>query len=290
MQTYLDCYPCLLRHAITAARLTGADAGRQADLVRQVLARLAAVSPPHTPVRLTAEIHALLRPYLGVDDPYSQVKIDANRSALTLLPELYRRLAVSPDRLNAAARIAIAGNIIDHGSLGEAYDVAAALERCLVEPLGIDDFVPFRAGLAGARRIVYVGDNAGEIVFDRLLIETIQQERSGSEIAYIVRGSPILNDVTRADAEAVGLGQRVRIAASGAGAPGCELDRAPAEVRALFDAADLIISKGQGNYEALSSAPYPIYFFLQVKCPVIARDIGACKGDSVLKRSHQEGR
>lgn len=290
MQTYLDCYPCLLRHAITAARLTGADAGRQVELLRQVLARLAAVSPPHTPVRLTAEIHALRRSHLGVDDPYSQVKIDANRSALALLPELRRRLAASPDRLNAAARIAIAGNIIDHGSLGEAYDVAAALERCLVEPLGIDDFAPFRAGLAGARRIVYVGDNAGEIVFDRLLIETIQQERTGIEIAFIVRGSPILNDVTRADAEAVGLGHRVRIEASGAGAPGCELDRAPAEVRVLFDAADLIISKGQGNYEALSSAPYPVYFFLQVKCPVIARDIGACKGDSVLQRSHRKGR
>jgi uncharacterized protein with ATP-grasp and redox domains len=128
-----------------------------------------------------------------------------------------------------------------------------------------------------------------EIAFDRLFIEEIRTA-SAANIAFVVRGSPILNDVTAVDAEVVGLTDWVRMVASGEGAPGCELDRSPPEVCALFDSADLIISKGQGNYEALSDEPYPIYFFLKVKCPVIERDIGARKGDSVLKRSDRKGR
>lgn len=288
MRTYLDCYPCLVRHAIEAASLTSVDTGRQEELVQHVLRRLAAVTPPHTPVRLVAEIHELIRAFLGVSDPYARIKQKANQAALDMLPDLRRRCTGAPDRLQTAARMAIAGNIIDHGSLGEAYDLPATLEQCLTSPLDINDFEVFRSELNAARHIVYVSDNAGEIVFDRLFIEEIQNA-STAEIVLVVRGSPILNDVTRMDAEAVGLTDLVRVVPAGGGAPGCELDRSPPEVRALFDAADLIIAKGQGNYEALSHEPYPIYFFLKVKCPVIARDIGAQKGDSVLKRSGPKG-
>jgi damage-control phosphatase, subfamily I len=289
MRTYLDCYPCLVRHAIEAARLTSVDTGRQEELVQHVLRRVAAVTPPHTPVRFTAEIHELIRAFLGVSDPYARIKQKANQAALDMLPDLRRRCTAAPDRLQTAARMAIAGNIIDHGSLGEAYDLPATLDQCLTSPLGINDFESFRSELNAARHIVYVGDNAGEIAFDRLFIEEIRNA-SAANIAFIVRGSPILNDVTAVDAEVVGLTDWVRVVASGEGAPGCELDRSPPEVCALFDSADLIISKGQGNYEALSDEPYPIYFFLKVKCPVIERDIGARKGDSVLKRSDRKGR
>jgi hypothetical protein len=291
MQTYLDCYPCLLRHALEAARLCAAEEERLLKLVKAVLKRLAAAAPGQTPVRLTAEIHALIRAHLGVEDPYAPVKREANRLARARLPELRRRIAASPDRLDTAARIAIAGNIIDHGSLGAAYDIEATLADCLARPLDIDDLPGLRRDLTAARRLVVVGDNAGEIAFDRLLVEVLRAEQPAAEIAFIVRGSPILNDATLEDAREVGLAELARIEAAGPGAPGCELERAPAAVRALFDAADLVIAKGQGNYEALSQEPRPIYFLLKVKCPVIARDIGARPGDSVLKRAGRaEGR
>jgi hypothetical protein len=288
MRTYLDCYPCLARNAAEAARLTTGDAERQKALVQKVLRRLSEARGPHTPVRLSAEVHALIREELEVADPYKHLKAQANARVIEILPELRLRLGAAPDRLNAAVRMAIAGNIIDHGSLGEAYDLEATIERCLQEPLYIDDYERFRRDLAAARRIVFVADNAGEIVLDALLIEEMQR-RARAEVVLIVRGSPILNDATAADAAAVGLDRRVRVVAAGAGAPGCELDRSPPEVRACFEAADLIVAKGQGNYEALSESPYPVFFFLQVKCPVIAADIGARKGDSVLKLSALKG-
>jgi hypothetical protein len=288
MRTYPDCYPCLARNAVEAARLTTVDEGRQTALVQKVLRRLAEARGPHTPVRLSAEVHALIREELGVADPYARLKAQANRRVLAIRPALRRRLAAAEDRLNTAVRMAIAGNIIDHGSLGEAFDLAATLERCLGAPLAIDDYDGFRRRLDAARRVVYVADNAGEIVLDGLLIEEMQR-RAAVEVVLVVRGSPILNDVTAADAAAVGLDRRVRVVAAGAGAPGCELERSPAEVGALFAAADLIVAKGQGNYEALSEAPHPVFFLLQVKCPVIAADIGGRKGDSVLKQSQRKG-
>lgn len=288
MQTYLDCYPCLVRHALEAVRLTGMDEEGQERVIHGVLGCLGALAPAHTPVRLAAEIHRLIRDITGIDDPYARVKEQANAMALAHLPELRRHCAAAPDPLNTAARIAIAGNIIDHGSLGEAYDLSGALAECLGSPLDIDDFGRFRRDLHTAERIVYVADNTGEIAFDRLFLEEIRKV-SSAEIAVVVRGSPILNDATIEDARHVGLAEHALVVASGPGAPGCELARAPQEVRALFTAADLILSKGQGNYEALSEEPYPIYFLLKVKCPVIGRDIGSRKGAAVFKRSFPEG-
>lgn len=248
---------------------------------------LADASLAVTPVRLTAKIHTIIRSETGSKDCYRTLKDECNDRTLQLLPSLKRLLNRSADRLSAAARIAIAGNIIDYGSTGEGFSIEKTLAECQASSLGIDDFEHLRADLATARRIVYVGDNAGEIAFDRLFIEEIRKfSNSGNpEIVFIVRGRPILNDATLEDARTVGLPDVARVISSGSDGPGCELARATTEVKRYFETADLIISKGQGNYEALSRAPHHIYFLLKIKCDVIAQDIGACKGDSVVKLS-----
>ena len=235
-----------------------------------------------TPVRLTAKIHNIIQSEIGNRDYYRTLKDKCNDQTLQLLPSLNRLLNKSADRLLTAARIAIAGNIIDYGSTGESFDLKKTLTDCQTSPLGIDDFENLRADLATARRIVYVGDNAGEISFDRLFIEEIKKF-SNPEIVFVVRGKPILNDATLEDARTIGLPKVAQVISSGGDGPGCELERATPEVKRCFETADLIISKGQGNYEALSRAPHNIYFLLKIKCPVIAEDIGACKGDSVVK-------
>ncbi len=237
-----------------------------------------------TPVRLTAVIHRLIQSELGIEDLYRNLKEKSNRQAMSLLPELYHVLDNAEDRLLTAAKFAIAGNIIDYGGTGIIFDLEKTLAECQTLAFGVDDFERFRADLAEAKRVVYVGDNAGEIVFDRLLIEEIKKF-SAAEIVYIVRGKPILNDVTLEDARTVGMPDVVRVISSGGDGPGCELDQVTPEVMGLFETADLIISKGQGNYEALNDEPFYIYFFLKIKCAVIADNIGARIGDSIVKLS-----
>jgi uncharacterized protein with ATP-grasp and redox domains len=284
MRTYPDCYPCLVRHSLDAIKRATNRVDQQKALINRILQVLSDEALDVTPVRLTAAIHRLIQVELGVEDTYRALREKCNMQTLNLLPGLYSLLDQAADRLAVAARIAIAGNIIDYGSTGESFNLEKSLTDCRTSALGIDDFECLRADLAAARRIVYVGDNAGEITFDRLFIEEIKKF-SDPEIVFVVRGKPILNDATIEDARAVGLPDVVRVISSGGDGPGCELQLAPSEVIRHFETADLIIAKGQGNYEALSDEPYHIYFLLKVKCSVIATDIGACKGDSVVKLS-----
>jgi hypothetical protein len=284
MNTYPDCYPCLLRHSVEATQLAGYQAEQQSRLIKRILQVMADGPLNVTPVRLTAVIHRLIQSESGIEDLYRNLKEKSNRQAMNLLPELYHVLENAEDGLLTAAKFAIAGNIIDYGGTGIIFDLEKTLAECQTLAFGVDDFERFRADLAVAKRVVYVGDNAGEIVFDRLFVEEIKKF-SGPEIAYIVRGKPILNDVTLEDARTVGMPDVVRVVSSGGDGPGCELDQATPEVMGLFETADLIISKGQGNYEALNDMPFYIYFFLKIKCGVIAEDIGACIGDSIVKLS-----
>ena len=237
-----------------------------------------------TPVRLTAKIHDIIQSELGVEDPYRALKVKSNIEALSLLPDLYHLLDHSADRIKAAAKIAIAGNVIDYGSTGEKFNLKATINDCQKSEFGINDFEWFLEDLLAAKRIVYIGDNAGEIAFDRLFIEEILK-LSDPEIIFVVRAKPVLNDVTLEDARAVGLTGIVEVISSEGDGPGCELQRVASQVIRHFKTADLIISKGQGNYEALSDEPFNIYFLLKIKCPVIAKDIGGSKGDSVVRSS-----
>ena len=284
MITYPACYPCLLRQSVEAIQLTDLQTDQQNRLIKRILQMMADQPMSVTPVRLTAAIHRLIQSESGIEDLYRNLKEKSNRQAMSLLPEVYRVLDNAEDPLLTAARFAIAGNVIDYGGTGIIFDLEKTLAECQTLAFGIDDFERLRADLAAAKRVVYVGDNAGEIVFDRLFIEEVKKF-SAPEIVYIVRGRPILNDVTLEDARLVAMPDVVRVVSSGGDGPGCELDRVTPEVRELFQTADLIVSKGQGNYEALSGQPYPIYFLLKVKCSVIAGDIGAHRGDSVVKFS-----
>ncbi|MFH2002219.1 MAG: ARMT1-like domain-containing protein [Planctomycetota bacterium] len=283
MFSSLDCYPCLVRHALEVSRWISDDSAIQRSLMRRVLHLLSRMPEEVTPVRAAAEVHALIRADLGVSDPYLAQKKKYNELALALLPRLKQVIQQAEDPLETATKIAIAGNIIDFGALGEGFDVEEAVNQGLASRFGIDEFASLRRDLDRARKVVYVGDNTGEIAFDRLLVEEIQC-LFGPEITFVVRGNPILNDATLEDAREVGLADRVEVVASGGDAPGCELDRSPA-LQPLFESADLILSKGQGNYEALSLEPYPIYFLLRIKCKIIARDIGGEKGAGVVKRT-----
>ena len=284
MNTYPDCYPCLVRHSVEAVKLATDQANQQKKIIKHILQAMADEPLNITPVRLTAVIHRFIQSESGIEDLYRSLREKSNRQAMSLLPDLYRVLDNAKDRLLTAARFAIAGNIIDYGGKGNSFDLEHTLAESQALSFGIDDFDKFRIDLARTRRIVYIGDNAGEIVFDRLFIEEIKRF-SNPEVVFVVRGRPILNDVILEDAYAVGMPEVARVVSSGSDGPGCELERATTEIERLLESADLIISKGQGNYEALNDQSFSIYFLLKVKCSVIAADIGARIGDSVIKFS-----
>jgi len=287
MQTYLDCIPCLLRQAVEAPRLVGASATVQEAVVRRVLQELSQVDFTQSPPAMAQEIHRHIRALTGRKDPSQEIKERFNALALDMLPELEQIVARAQQPMAAAVRLAIAGNVIDlgiNGNLQEAH-VKEAIQHALAAPLQ-GELEQFIQAVSKARHILYLADNAGEIVFDRLLLQKLSRER----ITLAVRGAPIINDATREDAAAAGIDRLAKLIDNGSDAPGTILSQCSEPFLRRFNQADLINAKGQGNYETLNDAPKDIFFILKAKCPVIARDLGCAVGDLILRRSgHKTG-
>jgi uncharacterized protein with ATP-grasp and redox domains len=278
MKTYLDCYACFVRQALEAARMAGADDSQQKTVLDSVLDLLRHIDPASTPPEIGDRVHRIVRQEVGNGDPYRVAKEASTRDALALYPRMKALLTEAQDPLETAIRLSIAGNIIDFGPVRE-YDLLDVVERVLAQPFAVDHGAALREALARVDHVLYLADNAGETVFDRLLIEVLNVP-----VLYAVKGGPTLNDATREDALAAGLDQVAEVVSNGSDAPGTILDRCSKEFRKLYDEAELVIAKGQANYETLSAEGPRVFFLLQTKCPVIARDVGVPTGSIVLKQ------
>ncbi len=283
MRTFLDCIPCFIRQALDAARLATDDKQIHEQVVREVLALANELDVSQSPPLMGQKIHRLIRKLVGVEDPYCKVKSEFNDFALKLYPKLRKTIIESEKPLETAIRLAIAGNIIDFGvnSKLKKADIDAAISECMDRDFSVLSFDSFREAVTRARDILYIADNAGEIVFDRLLIEQMPIEK----ITMVVKGSPVINDATMEDAILAGLPKIVEVIDNGSDAPGTILESCSQTFRGRFDNADLIIAKGQGNYETLSDVGKNILFILKAKCPVIANDIGCEVGEMILRRN-----
>ncbi len=279
MKTSLDCLPCLLRQATDAIRLGAKDSSVDVMVVRELLLASTTLDFDQSPPQLSGALQAQLRVITGCDDPYREAKQRFNRLALELLPPLAAAVARSSDPFGAAVRLAIAGNIIDLGAKSgltekEAADTAAnALAQPLLGPLA-----SLRRAAAKARRILYLCDNAGEIVFDRVLIEQFPAGR----VTVAVRGRAVINDATREDAAVAGLPALAEIVDNGSALPGTVLADCSPEFRRRFAEADLVIAKGQGNFESLLDEPAPLFCLFRVKCPTVAERCGHPVGSHVV--------
>ena len=278
VRTYLDCYPCFLRQALDAARYAGADDAQQQVVLDRVLETLRQIEPGATPPEIGDRVHRLVRQVVGRGDPYREAKAASTRQALALYPRLKELVQGAEDPFDIAVRLSIAGNIMDAARFQEC-DLWGTVERVLAQPFAVDDGAALRAALAEANTVLYLADNAGETVFDRVLIETLDVP-----VIYAVKGGPTLNDATREDALAAGLDRVAEIVSTGSDAPGTVLARCAEEFHRLYEQAELVIAKGQANYETLSEEGPKVFFLLQVKCPVIARDAGVPVGSIVLKQ------
>lgn len=281
MRTYFDCIPCFVRQALDSARLVSLDETVHEKVLRQVLVEIAEMDFRDPPPAMGQRIHRTIRKVMNDPDPYRKIKERFTRVALDLYPGLKKRVQQSADPMVTAIRLAIAGNIIDFGprsDLGE-EDVEPTIEQALTAPIEGDP-EPFRRAVRNAKRILMLADNAGEIVFDRLLIEELDPRK----VTVAVKGSPAINDATLEDARAAGVDQIVEVIDNGSDAPATILDDTSESFRERFQQADLVIAKGQGNFETLNEVRKNIFFLLKAKCPVIARDLGCEVGSLVLAR------
>jgi uncharacterized protein with ATP-grasp and redox domains len=304
MRTTLDCVPCFARQVLEAARFAAADEATRRRIVRAALAMLAAETDlDQSPPRIGQRIHRLVRELAGDDDPYGALKDRSNAAALAALPRLRALVRAAGDPLETAVRLAIAANVLDAGMNAAAMEgglhggaagdepgdaVVRALERGLHEPLH-GSLSAFREAVAGAGRIFFLTDNCGEIVVDRLLVEQLPVER----LTIAVRGAPVLNDATIGDARVAGLDRLAPVIDNGSDAPGTLLGDCSPRFRRVFAEADLVIAKGQGNYETLSDAAADIFFLFRVKCPLIAEHAELPPHANALVRSRKaphEGR
>jgi uncharacterized protein with ATP-grasp and redox domains len=281
MKTYLECLPCFLNQALRAGRIATNDEKKIKRLLDEVGMMLKDIPLESTPPASGKMIYKKVSEISGIPDPYKEIKEQSTRKCLLLYPALKNLVEKSNDKLLTAIRIAIAGNVIDFGANRE-FDIEEEIESVLTRDFAVFDYPEFKDCLGEADKILYIGDNAGECVFDRILIETMKKP-----VIYVVRGVPVINDATYEDAVQAGIHKVATILSSGTDAPGTILDTCNAEFRKVFEGAGFIISKGQGNYEALSNEKRPIFFLLKIKCHVIANDMGLAEGDIVLKRTQR---
>ena len=281
MRTYLDCIPCFVRQTVESVRMVTDDEALHEQVLRQVIRDLGEMEFTTTPPVMGQRIHRLIRQATANPDPYREIKDASNRLVLRFYPELESLVKESENPLETAVRLAIAGNIIDcaQGSEFGETRIREVIDHALAAPLNgaIDDL---SRAISDADDILYLADNAGEIVLDRLLIEQLPPEK----VTLVVRGGPVINDATYVDAEAAGLSEVVEVIDNGSDVPGTILQDCSEDFRQRFEEADLIIAKGQGNYETLSEVEANITFVFKVKCPVIARDIGCPVGSLMLRR------
>lgn len=281
-ETCWDCFADSIRRLGSMLELPAERTAVLADEAR----RLAAASPADwPPPRVARVIDAFLRERLSGDDLFRQAKDEANRHAEAVADDLRRRIAAASDPFALAARIALAGNVIDFAYRGS-QDLPASVERQTAQSPVIDDTTRLHAELTMAKTVLYLADNAGEIWCDRLFIETFP---AGPVVTFAVRDKPVLNDATLPDARAAGLPRVARVISSGSDAPGALLDLLNDETRHLLREADVVIAKGQGNFEALFGlADRPIYFLFLVKCGHVEKTIGRPIGAGIIWRWQPE--
>ncbi len=281
MRPQPECLACIFRRAVFEANLVNSN--KAMDLVKALLSLLCdEFDENKLSIKVWTKVHAKVNEILGTDDPYKELKRRSNDIAMKMFPKALEYYEKSEDKLRAAELLAIIGNVLDFGvGVNSPEEFEKVFTSLINGGIGYDDTEKLKKHLRG--HIVYITDNCGEIVFDKILVRELK--KYAKKITLLVRGMPILSDATREDVAYVGLDKEVdEIRDTGMFAVGIDMDLASEELKELLYSADLIIAKGMGNYEALSESDLrPIAYLLRTKCDPVARDIGVPKGINVVK-------
>ena len=280
MKTQFECIPCIINSYLRLVETDVIPESRQEPILRKLLKYLSRVDYDQSPPMLGRMLQRMIRESLKNPDPYHQLKQNYNHMILDLYPSFKEMVDSSKDPFDTALRLAIAGNVIDFGAKYQ-FDILDNINRVMAHKLAIDDSCFLRDELEHTQTLLYIGDNCGEIVLDKLFLETVDVPQK----YFVVRESPVINDITLDDAKMTGMDKTAMVITTGDDSPGAVWETASKEFRDHFINADVVISKGQGNLEGLIDVPHDhLYFLLVTKCDLIAERIGTKRGDFVVKR------
>ncbi|MBU0579579.1 MAG: DUF89 family protein [Candidatus Margulisbacteria bacterium] len=280
MQSLFECIPCIIRQSLDIARLNHLNEVKKLKLLRMVMKKLENIDPLQTtPPEATKWAHDIIKKYLKKKDLYAQAKKDQNKLALKLLPWAEKEIKRSKDRLLTAVKLAIAGNIIDYGT-ASFFSIEDSLKAIEHQKFAINYYPKLKKALKHSKNVLYIGDNAGEIVFDTLLVKELLLQ--GHPITFAVKSDYVLNDALMEDAVAAGMHKLVPVIESGSKTAGTLLKEATPLFKKQFKKADLIIAKGQGNFETLPVGDKRIFFLLKMKCVYLGQKVNTKLGDIIL--------
>ena len=281
MKTHLECLPCTVNSYLRLADTGVIPEEKKEELMRQLLSFLSEADYKYSPPEMGAELHRMIRKSLQNPDPYLKIKKKYNQMMLDLYPSFTEMVEQSDTPFDTAMRLAIGGNVIDFGAKYQ-FDVMETIHSAMESELAIDDSAKLQHALGKAQSVLYIGDNCGEIVLDKIFLEHLDVP----EKIFVVRGAPIINDITLDDASMVGMEKVARVVSTGDDSPGAVWERSSEEFRSLFNKADVVISKGQGNLEGLIERKHNnLYYLLVTKCELIAERIGTRKGGFVVRKA-----
>ena len=283
MKVSYECGPCFLRQAREALDLSTDDEDLKMEIMGDIFKYLADNFSKGTNSNKTGStMHKMIKQKTGCDDPYFREKIEGNEIALKYLPDV-KKILKEDDSLENYVKIAIIGNILDFGAFTLDDDIESVIKGSLRKDLAVKDIDEFENSLKKYDKVLYLVDNTGEIVFDKLLLAKIKEY--GLDITIAVKSQPILNDACMKEALDAGLDEFGEIVEIGAGTVGYVDSEISDEFRQIFNNHRFIISKGMGNYEGLTEidlSEKDIYFLLCAKCNTISRDIGVNLHDMLL--------
>jgi len=284
MEIHLDCLPCTLRQVLKASRMATDNYELQKKIMAKIIGVLNNYEAFKNAPEMVGKIHEIIKDMTGAEDPYCRVKKKDIETAQRILPDLKRFLEGQEDRLYWALKASAVGNVLD-SVIDTPLDIEKNIEDEFLKPFAICDIRAFEDQIRDARSILFIGDNAGETVFDTILME----ELSPKKMYYAVRNSAVLNDATATDALASGISHYGEIISTGCDMPGVATGNCSPAFSKLFYGADVVISKGQGNFESLSECDRDVYFLLKAKCPVFSEALSVGLNDYVFKHSMGDG-
>jgi hypothetical protein len=288
MRTYLECVPCIINHGLNTAEKLNASESKKREMLQKIMLYLTTCTYEECPPFLVKEVYKILKASLGVEDPYAQIKSYFNMELMKFSGEFQNIVDSAENYYRKALKLAVVGNIIDFGMMHNISKemVLKEIDEMESKNFDIDNSEELYRKLKNSNKLLYLGDNCGEIVFDTVFIKYLKKEFPHLQITFGVRGKAVMNDVTLVDACEVGLDKEVKIISNGSGAPGTILDDVSEEFRNNFFDAEVVIAKGQGNYESLNDVDRDnVYFMFMAKCSLVAKEMEVPKFSLVCKKN-----
>mgnify|MGYP000665638179 CR=1 FL=1 len=279
-----DCVECIIGQISKATTQLSCNEELSIQIIDEVKTRSKDFSYNHTPPWVARDVYEHLALKTNMTDPLEDIKQDSIKAALKFVPFIKDKLHNSKDKLFIAIKASVAGNVIDFGAK-EQFDLKNEIENVFDTDFAINDYNILKKRLNNINKLMILADNSGENVFDKILLETINEIYPNIKLYYTTRGKPIINDITTKEAYQIGIDSVATIIDSGVDTPGLELSRSNVDFVDLYNSMPLIISKGMGNFECLeSSNDNRIFFLFKVKCNVVSDSIKKDIGSIILKR------